>query len=150
VRNDERHSLARIPLRWMIRECFKANTGIIFDAHMLKHNAGMDIDAITEAPKQEVPPSPIPLDTPEYKLNPWWKKVGRTLAFWNPTDDPKAKPRVFIGAANEELKDAYSPIYDQLDINPLWNVLEVWPWCKLSPQYTAICNELTGGLKGML
>jgi len=65
---------------------------------------------------------------PPKKLNPWWKKVGRTLAFWNPTDDPKAKPRVFIGAANEELKDAYSPIYDQLDINPLWNVLEVWPW----------------------
>ena len=29
-------SLARIPLRWMIRECFRANTGIIFDACMLQ------------------------------------------------------------------------------------------------------------------
>ena len=44
VLNGRRHSLARIPLRWMIRECFNLETGIIFDAHMLKHEVGLDID----------------------------------------------------------------------------------------------------------
>jgi hypothetical protein len=32
VLNGTRHSLARIPLRWMIREIFKADVGIIFGA----------------------------------------------------------------------------------------------------------------------
>ena len=36
VPNGTRHSLARIPLRWMIRECFRCNTGIIFDAAQLQ------------------------------------------------------------------------------------------------------------------
>jgi hypothetical protein len=30
VRNFTRHSLARVPLRWMVREIFKANPGILF------------------------------------------------------------------------------------------------------------------------
>jgi len=42
VKNTERHSLARITLRWMIRECFKTGTGIIFDARMLQHEVGLD------------------------------------------------------------------------------------------------------------
>ncbi|KAJ7863347.1 hypothetical protein B0H14DRAFT_2280318, partial [Mycena olivaceomarginata] len=41
VRNDTRYSLARIPLWWMIRECFKADTGIIFDAQRLQE-LGLD------------------------------------------------------------------------------------------------------------
>ena len=49
VKNGRRHSLARIPLRWMIRECFNLGTGIIFDAHMLKHEIGLDINAKYEA-----------------------------------------------------------------------------------------------------
>lgn len=36
VKNDTPHALARIPLRWMIRECFECKTGIIFDAVMLQ------------------------------------------------------------------------------------------------------------------
>jgi len=43
VKNSERHSLARITLRWMIRECFETGTGIIFDVHMLQHEVGLDI-----------------------------------------------------------------------------------------------------------
>ena len=45
MRNNTPHSLARIPLRWMIRECFRCNTGIIFDAIMLQQiglNVGYD------------------------------------------------------------------------------------------------------------
>ncbi|KAI0756457.1 hypothetical protein C8Q80DRAFT_1264510 [Daedaleopsis nitida] len=36
VKNWKQHTLARIPLRWMIRECFKMETGIQFDAELLK------------------------------------------------------------------------------------------------------------------
>lgn len=36
VPNDTAHSLARIPLRWMIRKCFRAKTGIIFDVELLR------------------------------------------------------------------------------------------------------------------
>ena len=36
VKNDTPNALARIPLRWIIRECFKCKTGIIFDAVMLQ------------------------------------------------------------------------------------------------------------------
>ncbi|EJC98191.1 uncharacterized protein FOMMEDRAFT_31962 [Fomitiporia mediterranea MF3/22] len=35
VPHTTRNSLARIPLRWMIRECFRMDTGIIFDKKML-------------------------------------------------------------------------------------------------------------------
>ena len=55
--NDTRYSLARIPLRWMIRECFKAKTGIIFDAHMLKYETGLNIGA---GPAFEAPPPVLP------------------------------------------------------------------------------------------
>ena len=41
VSNDTPHNLARIPLRWMIRQCFLANTGIRFHTHLLRH-VGLD------------------------------------------------------------------------------------------------------------
>ena len=42
VRNGTPHSLARIPLRWMIRECFRMETGIIFDGRLLYEELGLD------------------------------------------------------------------------------------------------------------
>jgi hypothetical protein len=44
VRNRTRHALARIPLRWMIRECFEAKTGLIFDMQQLHEKLGLGID----------------------------------------------------------------------------------------------------------
>ncbi|EEB99946.1 hypothetical protein MPER_00241, partial [Moniliophthora perniciosa FA553] len=41
VPNETRANLARIPLRWMVRECFKANTGIMFDVDRLE-KIGLD------------------------------------------------------------------------------------------------------------
>ncbi|KAI5116598.1 hypothetical protein M0805_006776 [Coniferiporia weirii] len=41
VPNDTPNSLARIPLRWMIRECFLARTGIQFEADRLR-DIGLD------------------------------------------------------------------------------------------------------------
>ena len=42
MKNGTRYSLARIPLRWMIRECFATHTGIIFDADILRNEIGID------------------------------------------------------------------------------------------------------------
>ncbi|KDQ11570.1 hypothetical protein BOTBODRAFT_177182 [Botryobasidium botryosum FD-172 SS1] len=36
VKNNERHALARIPLRWMIQECFRCNTGILFESDKIE------------------------------------------------------------------------------------------------------------------
>ena len=41
MENGTRHSLARIPLRWMIRECFRTHTGIQFEADKL-YEFGID------------------------------------------------------------------------------------------------------------
>ncbi|PBK58695.1 hypothetical protein ARMSODRAFT_923456 [Armillaria solidipes] len=37
VANEVQHNLARIPLRWMIRQCFLVDTGIIFHRELLKY-----------------------------------------------------------------------------------------------------------------
>ena len=49
VANGTPNSLARIPLRWMIRECFKLNIGILFDMYMLEHEVGLDTGPILKA-----------------------------------------------------------------------------------------------------
>ncbi|CAE6479938.1 unnamed protein product [Rhizoctonia solani] len=36
VKNGERYSLARISLRWMIRQCFKCDTGIMFHSNLFE------------------------------------------------------------------------------------------------------------------
>lgn len=43
--NEVRHKLSRIPLRWMIRQCFECNTGIIFNTAKLA-NTGIDIPSV--------------------------------------------------------------------------------------------------------
>ncbi|EJD04194.1 uncharacterized protein FOMMEDRAFT_167433 [Fomitiporia mediterranea MF3/22] len=60
VKNGTRNSLARIPLRWMIRECFRAETGIIFDKDMLKRNIGIDADMLYPIVRQRPARIPAP------------------------------------------------------------------------------------------
>jgi hypothetical protein len=157
VKNGERHSLARIPLRWMIRECFKCNSGIIFDAHMLKHEVGLDVDSIFNAPN--------PLSPEAHHLNiPGSEELkGFTLgkipaAVFSGASFPfrwtwgkmknlrlhKAPQVVFSlevprfeyeGEAQEELNDALSPIYDQLKAHWYWRLME-WLPCKLFSLHT--------------
>ncbi|TFK63441.1 hypothetical protein BDN72DRAFT_826641 [Pluteus cervinus] len=56
VTNDVRYSLSRISLRWMVRECFKAKTGIMFNVEGLRR-LGMDPNRLYP----EVKPRPKPL-----------------------------------------------------------------------------------------
>ncbi|KAF9644019.1 hypothetical protein BDM02DRAFT_3122619 [Thelephora ganbajun] len=142
VPNGERHSLARIPLRWMIRECFKVNTGIIFDTHMLKHEVGLDIDSILEAPQPlpsatlhlarhkpegsflrdiQVATTPA-LGSPVRRI---WDMLSRAVFSQDtrPLEEFASK-----GESQEELHDALSPIYDQLKEHTGWKVVDWIPW----------------------
>ena len=55
VSNDVRHNLARIPLRWMIRQCFLTNTGIRFHAELLR-TVGLDPTSLFPIVKPRPPP----------------------------------------------------------------------------------------------
>lgn len=150
VANGQRHSLARIPLRWMIRECFKVNSGIIFDAHMLKHEVGLDIDSIFKAP-DALSPTTLHLAGPDRTELKGFSFRSVPIAVITATGAPfrwiwgklsglrlRSSPRVvftleqerfvFEGEAKEELDDALSPIYDQLTKHTYWKIMEWMPW----------------------
>jgi hypothetical protein len=150
VQNGQRHSLARIPLRWMIRECFIVESGIIFDAHMLKHEVGLDIDSIFKAPNPLSPETHslvkpgsgeikgfsfirIPLAVLSGLSSPFrwgWGKMKRLRLHKAPKPTFSLElPRFkYEGEPQEELADAISPIYDQLDLHWYWKVMEWIPW----------------------
>ena len=49
MKNEVRNNLARISLRWMIRECFKLKTGILFHRdsfNIVGYRAALDILAL--------------------------------------------------------------------------------------------------------
>ncbi|GAB1524336.1 hypothetical protein RhiTH_007489 [Rhizoctonia solani] len=56
VKNGERYSLARISLRWMVRQCFKCNTGIMFHSNLLE-DIGISPESLW--PKVLARPPPI-------------------------------------------------------------------------------------------
>ncbi|KAH9957552.1 hypothetical protein BGW80DRAFT_194412 [Lactifluus volemus] len=103
------NSLARIPLRWMIRQCFDTNTGIQFHAGSFKE-VGLDIDTLC----------PVVLHRP--------KPTGTSHAA-EPTDSTlvPASRSIFKLEEDEELKDALSPIYDTLKLTKTWWILEILP-----------------------
>ncbi|KDQ30789.1 hypothetical protein PLEOSDRAFT_1035733 [Pleurotus ostreatus PC15] len=113
VSNKTKHSLARISLRWMIRECFKTNTGIMFDAERLK-NVGLDPQTLHPFVTPR-PPSPAPSTAPS-------EKEG--LLSRPPSPFP---PVASVSEEEEELLDALSPKYDQLKLKPFWWILEFIP-----------------------
>ena len=136
VENDERNSLARISLRWMVRQCFKAKTGIIFDAHMLKHGIGLDIESIMKAP--ELPstypfilPSEIPRSESPTSLassnSPLIDKSSPKAA----KEDDEIRPP-FESECQEILVDAVSPMDDQLPKYWYWRLMELYP-CESPP-----------------
>ncbi|KAI1797998.1 hypothetical protein LXA43DRAFT_978230 [Ganoderma leucocontextum] len=102
VPEDTPHSLGRIPLRWMVRECFRANTGIQFDAEELR-SIGLDPTSLYPVVKER--PSPL---QPHYHH-------FHTVA-----------PRITTASEEEhDVRDALSPMHDQLAVYaPLWWVME--------------------------
>ncbi|TFK86941.1 hypothetical protein K466DRAFT_491820 [Polyporus arcularius HHB13444] len=104
VTDDTPHSLARIPLRWMIREVFKTNTGIRFHAELLRR---IGLNPVSLHPK--VAERPPPLKATEEHM----KSI--------------AKPLTEGTEEEHEVRDALQPLYDELVRAPFWWALEVIP-----------------------
>ncbi|KAJ7245358.1 hypothetical protein B0H12DRAFT_1127613 [Mycena haematopus] len=137
VPNDTRHSLARIPLRWMIRECFKADTGIMFDAQRLQE---LGLDPATLCPFVLPRPPPLPVGSADKieSIPPrkgWLRRVFSRNRKKESDDFPVSPELENISLEKpahgmeeeEDLRDALQPIYDQLALKPLWWILEVIP-----------------------
>lgn len=136
VRNDERHKLAQIPLRWMVRQAFDCNTGIIFKTKALAE-FGLDVHTLwprysqLKAPQHGPPPSV--LEKYQGQLPP--RQVRRSKLksvsvdgvdddmyhLEHPTDEDWTPEQI------EDYYDAMSPLNDQLLQAPNWWVLEFWP-----------------------
>jgi hypothetical protein len=119
-----RHSLARITLRWMVRECFKTKTGIIFDANMLRHEIGLDINSVLEEPTLPSlhPPSVLPSEEPRSESVESLTSRYRPLGWIKGQKKPHYK-----GKYQEELGDAMAPIVDQLKLHWYWMPIEYIP-----------------------
>ena len=117
VDNDTAHSLARIPLRWMIRECFKAETGIMFTSEGLR-SAG--IDPTTLYPYVQKRPPPLPVSNSHLQYRP-------AAPPKQPSADADNVVQVVKSEEEHELLDAMSPIYDQLKLAMFWWILELIP-----------------------
>jgi hypothetical protein len=174
VRNGTRHTLARIPLRWMIRQCFLAKTGIRFHTSLFRQvgldpttlypevkprppalyvssllsaaqtqmpfvteQATADIHTSIPPTNTDVPPAPSHSPTPSTSS---LSNIPRrsSQAAINHADThlsvsamiDKLSTRSALGTLTEEeedLADALSPIYDQLDIALGWWSLELIP-----------------------
>ncbi|KAH8828680.1 hypothetical protein DL96DRAFT_1013941 [Flagelloscypha sp. PMI_526] len=130
VPNGTRYSLARIPLRWMIRECFKSNSGIMFSIRGLKE-IGLDPGALYDNqtgayPKAGRPPQPFL--TLAATQRPQQRIRSRADDLTIPTASSTSLLVQIQNEEDEELHDALSPDYDQLALKPWkWWLLEILP-----------------------
>ena len=120
VDNGTRHSLARIPLRWMLRQCFELRTGILFHKNMFK-DIGMDPDTLY--PQVRARPPAIPY-TPDCLAHNYKEPVNFAKNGKGTITDSEP----FISEEHEDLLDSLAPIYDQLRLAKWWWILEVVPY----------------------
>lgn len=99
----------------MIRQCFLTNTGIRFHSSALKK---IGIDPASLYPIVQTRPA-LSSFKPTHKR-------GVTDATLVDADINEISDRT-ITEEDEDVKDALSPIYDQLAIKPAWWALEVLP-----------------------
>ena len=132
VDNGTPNTLARIPLRWMIRECFKAKTGIMFMTDALR-SVGLDPASLYPI----VQARPAPLSVGQARIQTIPSRAERQLAQAQREHERDANsdtvPLLTDASSHKteeecELLDALSPIYDQLSIKWwFWWILEIIP-----------------------
>uniref|UniRef100_A0A0W0G4G1 T6SS Phospholipase effector Tle1-like catalytic domain-containing protein n=1 Tax=Moniliophthora roreri TaxID=221103 RepID=A0A0W0G4G1_MONRR len=138
------YSLSRIPLRWMIRECFRTNSGIIFDAELLRDMLGMEPDhlypEVLERPKSlDIDPDvDVIKSRKDIKSGHFSKPVvpgsrqhtshsHQHLLSSSETTVGDNSSRFYDQEQERELADLLSPIHDPLSMKPLWWILEIVP-----------------------
>ncbi|KAK4541310.1 hypothetical protein LTR36_008068 [Oleoguttula mirabilis] len=142
VANEERHKLAQIPLRWMIRQCFACDTGILFNAHRLAEE-GIDVQTLwpiyTPLDRPAIGPPPSLMEkyedgtlAPIHRRSTALEPVNAEdpdglykIMIWDKTEEVMADH--WVPEQVEDYFDAISPINDQLVVAKGWWVLEVWP-----------------------
>ncbi|EMD42275.1 hypothetical protein CERSUDRAFT_110803 [Gelatoporia subvermispora B] len=134
VPNDSIHNLARIPLRWMIREIFDTNVGLRFHSDLLKQ-VGLEpkslFPQVLERPPAITELSPdvakAVLDQEEWRMNAKkLQKKGRTAA--DIEKEIGREPVVVLTEEEEDFVDAHCDIYDQLKLALWWWILEIIPF----------------------
>ncbi|KAH9478762.1 hypothetical protein JR316_0009223 [Psilocybe cubensis] len=135
VPNGTRPNLAHIALRWMVRECFKAKTGLRFDPAEIMA-IGIDPDSLNPVVKPRPPPAALSNShriSTELILQPSYiSKAASWLISWFKSGQISGTPDYSIyntyGEEELDLVDALAPVYDQLVINRrLWWFLEhIW------------------------
>ncbi|KDR71517.1 hypothetical protein GALMADRAFT_74846 [Galerina marginata CBS 339.88] len=131
VTNGSKPCLARIPLRWMIRECFRTNSGILFHAEGLK---GVGLDPTCLYPVVLSRPPALPLDKSSSETGFLQPIPKAKKSVPNPTDDGDETTALALPVTQEQeseeladLKDSLAPIYDQLTLAWFWWILEIIP-----------------------
>ncbi|KAF7302364.1 Zn(2)-C6 fungal-type domain-containing protein [Mycena chlorophos] len=147
AKNGTRNYLARIPMRWMIRQCFALNTGIVFHADMLRL-VGLEPDMLYPHVRPRPPPvlpshSPTTSEAPSSTRKKWSLRrstrssastsssqvsqkyksdtvASRAGTIAERTDD-------FVNEEEEDLADAMCDINDELKLAPAWWILELIP-----------------------
>lgn len=117
VKNEVRNNLARIPLRWMVRQCFLLKTGILFHRETFKV-IGMDPDTLFPDVKPRPPPV-TSLTAPHKPEVSYLDIIGTSRTLIDVSD--------FVSEEEEDLADSQSEINDMLDIAKSWWILEVIP-----------------------
>lgn len=134
VRNETRHVLARIPLRWMIRETFRCNTGILYKRDALAET-GLDVPSLWPKvqPRQRpvVGPSPAIMDLSKHKELPALTRRPQALkhftAHGNLDYPTSAGEADLLPEYVEDFFDAMAPMNDQLVQARGWWLGEFWP-----------------------
>lgn len=129
VDNATKPCLARIPLRWMIRECFKTHSGVIFHVDGLK-KIGLDHTTLYPIVLPRPPALPLDRSAPHTSQLQSMPKKGSTPKLNDDEETSALLPSpVEVQETEEEadLKDALAPIYDQLGLAWFWWLLELLP-----------------------
>jgi hypothetical protein len=121
VKNQTPHSLARIPLRWMIRECFETNTGILFEADKLR-DFGLNPSSLWPIVPKKKRPGSLSAKDMLIRAKPKTQEEAAAQAKREREGEHLVDDKLI--EEHEELKDALSPIYDQLDEWWVWRLME--------------------------
>ncbi|KAF2274485.1 uncharacterized protein EI97DRAFT_435031 [Westerdykella ornata] len=134
VANETRHMLSRIPLRWMVRQCFECDTGIAFDVAALAE-IGLDVHNLWPkyTPMRKPPIGPSPSLVEKY-FNKSFPPIHRRSLFLRFEDDDKEADKLpgdhhiaHLSECTEDYFDSQQDVNDMLDQAKWWWILELWP-----------------------
>lgn len=131
VANDVMHSLANQPLLWMTREVIKAQCGVQFDraAFARLNLPAYEYPSALPSPSQAILDLPVvhPTDHDGEVAPPSPGHVNGTATHLHVNGSKGSGPKNTHEVVDWDKEDAVAPIYDQLQTNKIWWLLEYLP-----------------------